>query len=278
MTDVAVVAGSVATAVFIVSQLPMLTKAFRSKDLSSYSPLNLTLANAGNAVQTVYVVSLPIGPLWGLHAFNVLTSGLMLVWWARYRQRPVDDPGSDLERGEPEFAVPRAVDAQSDIGVGAVAMGAHRVGLADPRPAVDHRLPAARSGGDDADRMPLGGQAAGFDHRADRARIADGVPVGAESRRLEIDQLPGELRGGIQGVAQPGAVGPGHRHVVEHVQPVHGQRNVQLAGRRDGDRGGLRIGVHVEFRDRGHVAHRGGTTHEQDPLDAGRDLRVGAQQ
>ena len=92
MTDVAVVAGSVATAVFIVSQLPMLTKAFRSKDLSSYSPLNLTLANAGNAVQTVYVVSLPIGPLWGLHAFNVLTSGLMLVWWARYRQRPSTTP------------------------------------------------------------------------------------------------------------------------------------------------------------------------------------------
>ena len=46
-TDVAVIAGSVSTVVFVASYLPMLLKAVRSKDLSSYSASNLILANAG---------------------------------------------------------------------------------------------------------------------------------------------------------------------------------------------------------------------------------------
>ena len=58
-TDVAVIAGSVSTVVFVASYLPMLLKAVRSKDLSSYSASNLILANAGNVVHSVYVFSLP---------------------------------------------------------------------------------------------------------------------------------------------------------------------------------------------------------------------------
>ena len=49
-TDLALLAGTVSTALFVTSYLPMLVKAFRTRDLSSYSRGNLVLANVGNAV------------------------------------------------------------------------------------------------------------------------------------------------------------------------------------------------------------------------------------
>jgi hypothetical protein len=36
----------------------------------------------------VYVFSLPPGPIWLLHAFHLVTTGLMLVWYLRYERRP----------------------------------------------------------------------------------------------------------------------------------------------------------------------------------------------
>jgi hypothetical protein len=81
---VALLAGMVSTAVFAGSVLPMLAKAVRSRDLSSYSFGNLVLANLGNAVHSVYVFSLPAGPIWVLHSFYVLSSGLMLAWYLRW--------------------------------------------------------------------------------------------------------------------------------------------------------------------------------------------------
>ena len=42
------------------------------------------LANVGNAVHSIYVLQLPAGPIWALHAFYVVTSGLMLIWHLRY--------------------------------------------------------------------------------------------------------------------------------------------------------------------------------------------------
>jgi hypothetical protein len=42
----------------------MLVKAHRTRDLASYSLGNLLLANVGNAVHSVYVFSLPAGPIW----------------------------------------------------------------------------------------------------------------------------------------------------------------------------------------------------------------------
>ena len=86
--DVAVLAGTVSTVIFVASYLPMLLKAVRSKDLSSYSALNLVLANAGNAIHSIYVFSLPAGPLWALHTFYLIASAMMLIWWARYRRPP----------------------------------------------------------------------------------------------------------------------------------------------------------------------------------------------
>jgi hypothetical protein len=83
--DAGVVAGLVSTTLFVASYLPMLVKAARTRDLDSYSPGNLVMANVGNAVHTVYIVSLPPGPIWALHGFYVASSALMLGWWWRYR-------------------------------------------------------------------------------------------------------------------------------------------------------------------------------------------------
>jgi uncharacterized protein with PQ loop repeat len=83
--DVAVFAGVMSTGLFAMSYLPMLVKAARTKDLSSYSLGNLAITNVGNAVHSVYVFSLPMGPIWFLHTFYLVASALMLVWFMRYR-------------------------------------------------------------------------------------------------------------------------------------------------------------------------------------------------
>ena len=90
-----VLAGSISTVIFVTSYLPMLWKAARTRDLSSYSFGNLALANVGNVIHSVYVFSLPAGPLWALHSFYLLTTGLMLLWYLRFAPRPAVSP----ERG-----------------------------------------------------------------------------------------------------------------------------------------------------------------------------------
>ena len=93
-TTIPLAAGVIASVVFAASVLPMLGKAVRSKDLRSYSRGNLVLANVGNAVYSVYVFTLPPGPIWLLHTFYVVSSALMLVWSVRYGRlpSPAEDP------------------------------------------------------------------------------------------------------------------------------------------------------------------------------------------
>lgn len=81
-------AGTLSTVLFMFSTLPMLSKAFRSKDLRSYSFGNMLLANSGNAVHSLYVYSLPPGPIWWLHTFHLVTTALMLTWYLRYERSP----------------------------------------------------------------------------------------------------------------------------------------------------------------------------------------------
>ena len=80
----AIIAGTVSSVIFAASVLPMLVKAIRTRDLSSYSRGNLVLANVGNAVHSLYVAQLPAGPIWALHSFYVLSSALMLIWHLHY--------------------------------------------------------------------------------------------------------------------------------------------------------------------------------------------------
>ena len=96
-TQLSVVAGTISTAIFAASLLPMLARAVRTRDLSSYSTGHLVLSNAGNAVHTVYVLSLPAGPVWALHGVYLTVTGLMLAWklrWAQGRRQVHRGPAS----------------------------------------------------------------------------------------------------------------------------------------------------------------------------------------
>ncbi len=103
-TNLPVVAGAISTTLFALSTLPMLFKAFRTKDLSSYSLGNFLFANVGNGVHSFYVFSLPSGPIWVLHSFYLVTSGLMLVWYLRYEWQPGEKSGSRRRRMPPGIA------------------------------------------------------------------------------------------------------------------------------------------------------------------------------
>ncbi len=103
LSQLSVLAGSVATTIFVGSYLPMLVKAIRSRDLSSYSRSSLVLANVGNMVQTAYVVTLPVGPIWGLHAFYLLATVLMLLLHLRHAPK---GPPSSRVQGPPRPSTP----------------------------------------------------------------------------------------------------------------------------------------------------------------------------
>lgn len=77
--DIPLIAGTVSTVVFAVSNLPMLRKALRTRDVSSYSLSSIAMINAANAVYSLYVFSLPFGPIWGLHTFYLVSCAIMLV-------------------------------------------------------------------------------------------------------------------------------------------------------------------------------------------------------
>ena len=82
-----VLAGFASSIIFISSNLPMLFKAFKTKDLSSYSLGHLLLGNLGNTVYWLYVLSLPIGPVWFLQGFFSIASALMLFCYLRYEKK-----------------------------------------------------------------------------------------------------------------------------------------------------------------------------------------------
>jgi uncharacterized protein with PQ loop repeat len=108
-TDLPLLAGSVSTVIFATSYMPMLVKAVRTKDLSSYSPAQLVLTNAGNLLYSAYVFSLPAGPIWALHSFYLVATALMLAWYVRYR-RLATRASADHER--------RSAPARTTIGSG----------------------------------------------------------------------------------------------------------------------------------------------------------------
>jgi uncharacterized protein with PQ loop repeat len=127
MHELALLAGSAAAAIFMIAQLPMLIKACRTKNLASYSFANIGLANLGNLLYSVYVLHVPIGPVWAIHLFNQTTSGLMLFLYVRYRRAvsSTDDPGT----GERDHSVVRSMSsASSSPGRGCEVAGRELVG------------------------------------------------------------------------------------------------------------------------------------------------------
>lgn len=82
--DLMVLAGGVSTIIFAGSVMPMIVKAVQTRDLASYSLGSLLLSNVGNLVHSVYIYSLPAGPIWALHAFYLVTTGFMLAMYLRH--------------------------------------------------------------------------------------------------------------------------------------------------------------------------------------------------
>jgi len=88
MEQTQMVAGSLAGLIFAAASWNMLVKAWRTKDLRSYSLGQIVLNNVGNLLYWLYVTSLPIGPIWFMHAFFTFASLLMLSWYFVYRTVP----------------------------------------------------------------------------------------------------------------------------------------------------------------------------------------------
>jgi len=88
MQDVQVqlIAGSVSTLLFATSNLPMLLKVYKTRDMRSYSFTYIALNNVGNISHWLYVLSLPPGPIWLLHTFFTVSS-LLLIGHLRYERR-----------------------------------------------------------------------------------------------------------------------------------------------------------------------------------------------
>src|SRR3954462_153584 len=97
MQDISLLAGIMSTSIFTLSHIPMLMRAFRTKDLRSYSAANLILANLGNAFHWLYVAGLPFGPIWFLHSFYTLVSAVMLFWYLHYRRTASRNSPSHLK-------------------------------------------------------------------------------------------------------------------------------------------------------------------------------------
>jgi len=86
----AYLAGTISSFLFVGSNVPMLWKVFKTKDMHSYSILNLVLVNTGNLIYWLYIVSLPMGPIWLLHTFYTLVSVLMLILYLILHVRKLD--------------------------------------------------------------------------------------------------------------------------------------------------------------------------------------------
>jgi hypothetical protein len=97
--NTATTAGVLSTIIFAASTLPMVLRAAWTRDVSSYSRSHLLMTNAGNAVHTVYVASLPPGPIWLLHCIYSCVSAFMFaahVRWSQHRaqREPTTSAGS----------------------------------------------------------------------------------------------------------------------------------------------------------------------------------------
>lgn len=79
-----VMAGYTSSLIFILSNIPMLTKAIRTRNLRSYSFGQICMANGGNLLHWIYIFSLPLGPIWFLHGFHSIVAFLMFIFYVRF--------------------------------------------------------------------------------------------------------------------------------------------------------------------------------------------------
>lgn len=104
MGGVSATFGTLATVLFAISHVPMVVKALRTRDVRSYSLPNLVLVNVGNVLWTVYVLSLPLGPVWALHTLYLIAGATMLVMVLR---RPRERGPAAVSSPPPPPSAPR---------------------------------------------------------------------------------------------------------------------------------------------------------------------------
>ncbi len=118
--DVPVLAGMVAAVVFATANLPMVWKAVRTHDVGSYSLGSIAMINGANAVYSLYVFSLPVGPIWLLHSFYLVASAIMLGLCLRQWSRRRPHAGAPADRAPADRAPadqsPRSVSSMRRAG------------------------------------------------------------------------------------------------------------------------------------------------------------------
>jgi hypothetical protein len=101
MTPEAIV-GTISSAMFAFGNVPMLVKAVRTRNLASYSQVQLTLVGTANVFHWFYISSLPFGPIWFLHSFHTVATAVMLFLYFRHEVRvglPLGRARDGLRRG-----------------------------------------------------------------------------------------------------------------------------------------------------------------------------------
>lgn len=102
MIDLPLLAGAISSAMFVGGTLPMVYKAFVTKNLQSYSMTSLLFNNLGNVIHAFYVYSLPLGPIWLLHTFYLISTALMLFWYVRYEGwHALSDQNAEVKSAKP---------------------------------------------------------------------------------------------------------------------------------------------------------------------------------
>ncbi len=81
-----VIAGTISTTIFALSNIPMLIKAAKTRSLGSYSYMYIIMNNVANLIHWFYVLTLPVGPIWFLHSFYTISAALILLWYLRYEK------------------------------------------------------------------------------------------------------------------------------------------------------------------------------------------------
>jgi len=118
--SLALAAGTVSSVIFAASNLPMLVKARRTRDLSSYSLAYLVLNNVGNVLYCLYVYDLPPGPIWAMQSFYLLSMALLLRWYLRFT------PRTRARRAQPRYSGADAQPAEVSRPVVVFAASANR--------------------------------------------------------------------------------------------------------------------------------------------------------
>ncbi len=97
LTQLSTIAGMISTVLFASGTLPMLHKAWKTRDLRSYSLPYLVLSNVGNMIHWIYIAALPLGPIWLLHGFYTLSTATMLMWYLRQRSTTLEAEPSQIK-------------------------------------------------------------------------------------------------------------------------------------------------------------------------------------